>query len=272
MPNFLSNSLTKDTARARLSMQKAMSASTDMLRTITIIALSTLASACVSAGGGGYSQSSSLAHETTRGRTVVYSPDANCPIIASDFGSHLEPDGTTSREGNKHTGIDIIVPVGTNVLATDNGVIAKIFNGDTGGYHVIVQHDYTAFQLFSIYAHLSQGSAMFNEGDTVKAGDVIAKSGQTGKSKTAHLHLAIIYSDTDEIEMRRGGTYAWFPRGEKTNPHNRWKFGLKDTPDSKQIPYFTADPNNPGKYSLGEEFVGQGIVYPIACEKVDKTK
>lgn len=105
------------------------------------------------------------------------------------FGMRLHP---VIRVYRMHTGVDIINDVGTNIYASGDGVVR--FAGRTqGGYGIVVEIDHD-YGFSSLYAHLSQVSV--RPGQTVKRGQLIAKSGRTGLVSGPHLHY----------EVRRGGT------------------------------------------------------------------
>jgi len=84
-----------------------------------------------------------------------------------------------------HTGVDYAVPEGTDVLAVADGIIDKATWGKSYGTQLVQKLDGGWF----IYAHLSK--ALVKPGDKVKAGQVIAKSGNTGNSTGAHLHVEL---------------------------------------------------------------------------------
>jgi murein DD-endopeptidase MepM/ murein hydrolase activator NlpD len=84
-----------------------------------------------------------------------------------------------------HTGIDYAVPVGTDVLAVADGKITNANWGKSYGTQLVQAVDGGWF----IYAHLS--STLVKAGDKVKAGQVIAKSGNTGNSTGPHLHAEL---------------------------------------------------------------------------------
>lgn len=85
-----------------------------------------------------------------------------------------------------HKGLDIAVPFGSDVIATAAGTV--IFSGQKGGYGncVIISH---GNGLATLYGHLSQLVAKTN--DKVKVGQVIAKSGNSGRSTGPHLHYEV---------------------------------------------------------------------------------
>lgn len=97
--------------------------------------------------------------------------------ISSSFGS---------RWGRMHEGLDIAMPVGTEVKASDGGRIT--FAGTKGGYGkiVIINHE-NGYE--TRYAHNSK--LLVNAGDRVYKGEVIAKSGNTGRSTGPHLHFEV---------------------------------------------------------------------------------
>ena len=83
-----------------------------------------------------------------------------------------------------HSGCDFAVPVGTDVLAVADGKVANANCGQAYGTQIVqALEDGTFF----IYAHLSK--TFVKPGDVLKAGEVIAKSGNTGNSSGAHLHV-----------------------------------------------------------------------------------
>ena len=90
-----------------------------------------------------------------------------------------------------HKGLDIAVPFGSDVVATAAGTV--IFSGQKGGYGncVIVSH---GNGLATLYGHLSQLVAKVN--DKIKVGQVIAKSGNSGRSTGPHLHYEVHKNNT----------------------------------------------------------------------------
>ncbi len=86
-----------------------------------------------------------------------------------------------------HQGVDLVVPVGTPVRATADGVIALLETDDAGyGLFIRVQHDsvYT-----TQYSHLSE--FLVEPGQSVAKGDVIGYSGNSGLSTGPHLHYEV---------------------------------------------------------------------------------
>lgn len=103
--------------------------------------------------------------------------------ITSPFGKREHP-----KYGYEefHTGIDISVPLGTEIKATADGIV--VFSGYNGGNGnvVMLKHGYG---YTTIYAHNKQN--FVKTGQRVKRGDVIAISGNTGSTTGAHLHYEI---------------------------------------------------------------------------------
>jgi len=94
-----------------------------------------------------------------------------------------------SRGRYPHAGLDIAVPVGTNVVAPLDGTVRKAqWNAVTGrtGIGVLIDH---MNGLSTYQGHLSR--ALVKVGDVVKAGQQIALSGNTGRSTGPHLHTEV---------------------------------------------------------------------------------
>jgi murein DD-endopeptidase MepM/ murein hydrolase activator NlpD len=83
-----------------------------------------------------------------------------------------------------HTGIDFPVSVGTPVMAVTDGTVRTQWNSSYGNMAIVTAPDGTE----TWYCHLS--STRIRSG-TVKAGTVIAYSGNTGNTTGPHLHLEV---------------------------------------------------------------------------------
>ena len=89
--------------------------------------------------------------------------------------------------GKANDGINVAVPEGTPVKAAEDGVVAYSGNELKGyGNLVLVRH---SNGYVTAYAHASE--LMVKRGDTIKRGQVIAKSGQSGEVGSPQLHFEI---------------------------------------------------------------------------------
>lgn len=103
--------------------------------------------------------------------------------ISSPFGYRIHP---ISKEKKLHKGIDIPASYGTDIVATDYGVVT--FSGVQNGYGNVVYLKHFDGKV-SIYGHNSEN--IVKEGDIVSKGESIAKIGSTGKSTGNHVHFEI---------------------------------------------------------------------------------
>ncbi len=87
-----------------------------------------------------------------------------------------------------HRGVDIAVPVGTAVYAAHDGTVtAAAYDSYYGNYVVIEKDGYV-----TKYAHMD--SLDVNAGQSIKRGEAIGKSGNTGSSTGSHLHIECLYN------------------------------------------------------------------------------
>ncbi|MFI6015491.1 M23 family metallopeptidase [Streptomyces sp. NPDC051243] len=84
-----------------------------------------------------------------------------------------------------HTGIDFPVSYGTTVMAATDGTVRTQWNSAYGNMMIVTAKDGTE----TWYCHLS--SYRVASGTTVKAGDPIAYSGNSGNSTGPHLHFEV---------------------------------------------------------------------------------
>jgi murein DD-endopeptidase MepM/ murein hydrolase activator NlpD len=104
-------------------------------------------------------------------------------FYSSNYGYRIDP--MTGRS-SFHTGVDIIAPPGTQVMAAAGGVVSAVDVHAEYGNMVDVDHDNG---LTSRYAHLSK--SMVKVGDVVMKGQLIALVGATGRVTGPHLHFEV---------------------------------------------------------------------------------
>ncbi len=113
--------------------------------------------------------------------------------------------GKTAASGRlyasgSHSGVDFRASIGTPVVAMGTGTVMGTGNTDTFckgasfGKWVFIQYNNG---LSSTYGHLSNIQAIV--GQEVKAGDIVALSGNTGHSTGPHLHVSVYASQGAEI-------------------------------------------------------------------------
>jgi murein DD-endopeptidase MepM/ murein hydrolase activator NlpD len=89
--------------------------------------------------------------------------------------------------GQPNDGIDLAVPAGTDIRAAEEGVVLYTGNEIKGlGNLILLRH---RDDFITAYAHAK--SFAVKAGDSVRRGQVIAKSGQTGTVKAPQLHFEI---------------------------------------------------------------------------------
>ena len=105
---------------------------------------------------------------------------------SKSFGMRLHP---ILKIWKMHNGIDIIANVGTPVKATGKGKV--VFVGNKPGFGRVIEIDH-GFGYRTVYGHLSKTKV--KEGQMVKRGDLIGKTGNSGLSTGPHLHYEVIHN------------------------------------------------------------------------------
>lgn len=96
--------------------------------------------------------------------------------------------GAIRQNGTKmHAGVDIGVPEGTSVIAVKGGTVVEATYHESYGYYVTIDH---GNGLKTRYAHNKRN--VVSVGQTVKGGQLIALSGNTGRSTGPHLHFEVV--------------------------------------------------------------------------------
>lgn len=120
-----------------------------------------------------------------------------------------------------HQGIDLTSRGLQNVMAVADGTIVntKSTNNyncyktrceglDSRGNYVVIRHEINGILFYTLYYHLAQVDVRV--GDSVIAGKVIGKMGNTGGSSGTHLHFQ--YNDSDNVPINPGNLF--------TNPYD----------------------------------------------------
>lgn len=122
-------------------------------------------------------------------KRLRYTP--NIPPLSIDkikrfgdgFGYRFHP---ILKRRQMHNGVDIAANTGSEVYSTADGVVKDVRTSSTYGKVIVVNHNgYYSTR----YAHLSKFKVRI--GQKVKRGDVIALSGNTGRSTGPHVHYEV---------------------------------------------------------------------------------
>lgn len=115
--------------------------------------------------------------------------------------------------GKFHGAIDYAIPEGTPVYAAADGVVMSVQNlSGSYGTHVVIRH---AGGLQTYYAHGTRGSVVVSPGQTVKQGQKIMLSGNTGNSSGPHLHFEVRKSPYNYSYSAKG-----YGADSRVNPNN----------------------------------------------------
>lgn len=103
--------------------------------------------------------------------------------ITSQYGMRFHP---VIKLYRNHSGIDIGAPLGSYVIAANDGIVTKSTYSYSYGNMIMIDH---GGGVTTLYAHGSE--LLVNVGDVVKRGTAIMKAGSTGWSTGPHLHFEI---------------------------------------------------------------------------------
>lgn len=125
-------------------------------------------------------------------RGTIIPPSYIKPIyggrLTSGFGGRSAP---TKGASTNHKGVDWAVPIGTTVMASSSGTVARAGWASGYGYVVYINHP-DGRQ--TRYGHCSR--VLVTPGQYVVQGQAIAYSGNTGRSTGPHLHFEMLINGT----------------------------------------------------------------------------
>ncbi len=121
--------------------------------------------------------------------------------ITSPFGGRMHP---VLGVYKIHQGVDIGAPIGTAVHSPCNGNVAALYNHPSGGITMILRSECGTLR-FGM-CHLSEG--IKEVGQRVKRGEVVARSGNTGRTTGPHLHFSVKTGGKWHADSYIGGKYV----------------------------------------------------------------
>jgi murein DD-endopeptidase MepM/ murein hydrolase activator NlpD len=144
------------------------------------------ANATVAAGlaGDALNGIPSIGTESSPANPVALTDVTAASRVSSKFGWRQDP---LTGEAKFHNGVDLAVAYGRDVKAAATGVVS--FAGVQNGYGNTVVIDHEGGRQ-TRYAHLSQ--ELVRTGDVVAEGQVVGKSGNSGRSTGPHLHFEML--------------------------------------------------------------------------------
>lgn len=107
-------------------------------------------------------------------------------ILLSGYGMRLHP---VLRYKRMHEGVDFRADINTEVYATGDGVVK--FSSRNGTYGNLLEIDH-GHGMVTRYAHLSSFAQGIRPGRSVKRGDLVAYTGNTGLTEGPHLHYEVL--------------------------------------------------------------------------------
>ena len=109
-------------------------------------------------------------------------------VITSQWGERQNP---LLHKQEFHDGLDIAVAEGTKVVAVRSGRVTEVRTSATYG-RLLKYETEDGYEV--MYAHLSE--VLVQEGQMIRQGQIIARSGNTGLSTGPHLHYSLWKEET----------------------------------------------------------------------------
>jgi len=106
----------------------------------------------------------------------------------------------TTPTGPQKYSIDVLMPIGTPILAMRDGVVIFVEESFVDGDNVPRHENYVFVEhedgTVARYVHLTYGGVVFGVGDRVRQGEIIGYSGHTGNSTEPHLHIHAVLPES----------------------------------------------------------------------------
>lgn len=164
---------------------------------------------------------------------IVKNSNGSTPKLGSkpDPARTITVDGVTATR--PHNGYDIGMPIGYPIVSVASGKVVQAVTGSkSAGNYIVIKHDgpLVGDNNFTAYMHLSQ--ILVKQGQKVKPGELIGKSGNTGRSTGPHLHFQIGNKRDTRKHSHNKAQYDAFFAKCKTATFSK---GKVSTPDEERV-------------------------------------
>jgi len=138
--------------------------------------------ASASSGAAVTSSSASALVPMRASRTYKRTPTAGryCPVIGATLGDGFG----VSRGNHSHKGIDLMIGKGRRIFAVESGYVVRAGRQNNGALRIVLQG-----RSGSKYYYGHNSKHLVRSGQRVRAGQVIALTGDSGSPGTPHLHF-----------------------------------------------------------------------------------
>ena len=138
--------------------------------------------AAASSGAAATSSSASALVPMRASRTYKRTPTAGryCPVIGATLGDGFG----VSRGNHSHKGIDLMIGKGRRIFAVESGYVVRAGRQNNGALRIVLQG-----RSGSKYYYGHNSKHLVRSGQRVRAGQVIALTGDSGSPGTPHLHF-----------------------------------------------------------------------------------
>ncbi|MGF6881762.1 cell wall-associated NlpC family hydrolase [Nocardia sp. GP40] len=127
---------------------------------------------------------------------------ASVPATASGLAYPVDPStsissGYRTPDRPDHNGVDFAVPQGSPIHALADGTVTAAQDSGVQGFGgwAVISHVIDGKPMSSVYGHINPGGLHVQVGQQVRAGDIIASSGNAGESSGPHLHFELWNGD-----------------------------------------------------------------------------
>ncbi len=121
--------------------------------------------------------------------------------ITSPFGGRIDPMSGVYRI---HQGVDIAAPIGTAIHSPCDGVVAATYSHPSGGITLILRSHCDEIRFGMCHLH----EIVKEEGEEVQRGEIVALSGNSGRSTGPHLHFSVKTGGRWYAESYVGGSFV----------------------------------------------------------------
>jgi len=108
--------------------------------------------------------------------------------MTSGFGDRTNP---ITGEAEGHRGRDFAAPAGTPIMAAAAGTVVAAGPAEGFGQWIVIDHQLDGRLVSTVYGHMWPAGVGVSAGETVQAGQPIARVGSNGQSTGPHLHFEV---------------------------------------------------------------------------------